>query len=232
MIADPGEKGASFWQLTTYWLLLILVLLLSITTAIGIGAKGVSNPVLALFSVLAASPIIFFGVRVLPEEVRRARRFEALMFYCVFFVVGAIVAPIIAASRPVATRSTCLLNLKQLALGHIMYASDYDERFPIAGQWSDLIYPYTKKMEILKCSDAKTPESYAMNDAVSSFSTEKLSSPDQTVLLFEADAYLTNASGGREWFVRRHNDTGSVAYTDGHVKRINAFSTPTLNWRP
>lgn len=232
MSANPGKQGATFWQVATYWFLLIIVLFLSVTTAIGVGAKGVSNPVLALISVMAAVPIIVFGIRLLPEEARHVRRFEAIAVYSIFFVVSAIVAPIIAASRPVATRSTCLSNLKQLALGQIMYASDYDERFPIAGQWSDLIYPYTKKMEILKCPEAKTPESYSMNDAVSSFSTEKLSSPDQTVLLFEADAYLVNASGGREWFVRRHDDTGSVAFTDGHAKRINAFSTPSLEWRP
>ncbi|MCC7228941.1 MAG: hypothetical protein IT203_01005 [Fimbriimonadaceae bacterium] len=122
--------------------------------------------------------------------------------------------------------------MKQLALGQIMYASDNDERFPIAGKWADLIYPYTKTQEILKCPDAKTPQSYAMNEALSSNSMERLSSPNQTVLLFEADAYLSNASGGREWFVRRHHDTGSVAFTDGHAKRVNAYITPSLNWRP
>jgi len=53
-----------------------------------------------------------------------------------------------------------LSNIKQLQLGNMMYAQDYDERYvpqyiyspyPVLYWWVDLLNPYTKNYQIVEC---------------------------------------------------------------------------------
>lgn len=135
-------------------------------------------------------------------------------------------------SRSASSSSLCLSNMKQLVTAMAIYELDFDERIPPASIWQDATESYRKPEEFPRCPDAKSPMSYAMNSAVSGMSVEKMSTPAETVLLFEADAQLPNAHGGQEWFVRRHNGMGSIGYTDGHAKRVNEFVANKTRWRP
>ena len=59
-----------------------------------------------------------------------------------------------------------------------------------------------------------------LNIRLSSKKTTDVDVLATTVLLFEADAYEPNASGGSEWFVARHLGSGALYFCDGHSKRM------------
>lgn len=95
---------------------------------------------------------------------------ELLIVIVIMANVVAVLSPVVNKAREDAKQAACLSNCKQMGKGLLMYASDYD-RFPIvavsldpakvpdsgwwwtAGTWfwPQLVYPYTKDNDILKC---------------------------------------------------------------------------------
>ena len=219
------------WRYTAYTGLILLSILLGITTSMGLGAKNYSNPLLAITSIVLALPVLALAPRVLPSDRRAGRMFEPLVLYSVFGVLTSIVFPVILGSKSASSSASCISNIKQLAIVMLMYGSDYDDRLPLASNWQDATDTYRKSKPFPRCPDSKSPVNYAMNTAISGKSVEKLSSPSETVVLFEADAQLPNAHGGKEWFVRRHNGSGSIGYADGHAKRVNEFVANKARWQ-
>src|SRR5258708_3285633 len=78
---------------------------------------------------------------------------ELLVVIAIIAILAAILFPVFAQARESARKATCLSNEKQLALGWIMYAQDYDESFPMSAQldprggqifWQSMIEPYFK----------------------------------------------------------------------------------------
>ena len=55
---------------------------------------------------------------------------ELLVVIAIIAILAAILFPVFARAREKARQTTCTSNLKQLALGLMMYAQDYDEKFP------------------------------------------------------------------------------------------------------
>lgn len=60
---------------------------------------------------------------------------ELLVVIAIIAILAAILFPVFAQAREKARSTTCLSNLKQIGLGFMMYAQDYDETFTIARQW-------------------------------------------------------------------------------------------------
>lgn len=54
---------------------------------------------------------------------------ELLVVIAIIAILAAILFPVFAKARAKARQTTCLSNIKQLALGQLMYASDWDEQF-------------------------------------------------------------------------------------------------------
>ena len=50
-------------------------------------------------------------------------------------ILAAILFPVFAKAREKARQASCVSNVKQIGLGILMYASDYDERLPATYQW-------------------------------------------------------------------------------------------------
>ena len=57
---------------------------------------------------------------------------ELLVVIAIIAILAAILFPVFARAREKARQASCQSNLKQLTLGVLMYAQDYDEKFPIA----------------------------------------------------------------------------------------------------
>ncbi len=79
---------------------------------------------------------------------------ELLVVIAIIAILAAILFPVFAQAREKARQTTCLSNLKQVGMGVVMYAQDYDETYPMgsfilpgmaaAVTWQDLIEPYVK----------------------------------------------------------------------------------------
>lgn len=107
---------------------------------------------------------------------------EILVVIAIIAILAAIFFPVFARARENARRSSCQSNLKQIGLGLIQYAQDYDERLPqayfgcanndstapgvvsTAGgcatapaekyKWMDATFPYVKSEQIYNCPSA------------------------------------------------------------------------------
>jgi prepilin-type N-terminal cleavage/methylation domain-containing protein/prepilin-type processing-associated H-X9-DG protein len=113
---------------------------------------------------------------------------ELLVVIAIIAILAAILFPVFAQAREKARQTSCLSNMKQLALGCAMYLQDYDGHTVSAGagcygswagcsddnplpsmQWQWTIYPYVKNWSIYLCpSDprdpANVPVSYTFNN--------------------------------------------------------------------
>jgi prepilin-type N-terminal cleavage/methylation domain-containing protein/prepilin-type processing-associated H-X9-DG protein len=83
---------------------------------------------------------------------------ELLVVIAIIAIIAAILFPVFASAREKARQTSCLSNLKQIGLGALMYAQDYDERMigTELGEepeyfWGDMIQPYAKNRQILTC---------------------------------------------------------------------------------
>lgn len=105
---------------------------------------------------------------------------ELLVVIAIIALLAAILFPVFARARENARRASCQSNLKQIGLGLIQYAQDYDERVvvwnqavpgyvaptgypsnPAAGEmrWPDALQPYVKSHQIFNCP-SQTPATY------------------------------------------------------------------------
>jgi prepilin-type N-terminal cleavage/methylation domain-containing protein/prepilin-type processing-associated H-X9-DG protein len=88
---------------------------------------------------------------------------ELLVVIAIIAILAAILFPVFARARAKAQQAGCLSNVKQLALGLLMYVSDYDDRFPFAWITSNqgtnalaLMYPYVNNLQIYACPSTLT----------------------------------------------------------------------------
>lgn len=96
---------------------------------------------------------------------------EILVVVAIISLLTAILFPVFARARENARRTSCMSNLKQLALGMAQYSQDYDGHFPVKSVcgsntacgpygWADAIQPYLKSYQVLQCpSDPNPPNS-------------------------------------------------------------------------
>jgi prepilin-type N-terminal cleavage/methylation domain-containing protein/prepilin-type processing-associated H-X9-DG protein len=113
---------------------------------------------------------------------RRLRRgftlIELLVVIAIIAILAAILFPVFAHAREKARQTSCLSNLRQLSGAMLMYAGDYDERFPpVVGRdtrvdtnlyqisWMARLEPYTKNRGVLICpSSGHSSQDYLKND--------------------------------------------------------------------
>jgi len=96
---------------------------------------------------------------------------ELLVVIAIIAILAAILFPVFARARENARRTSCMSNLKQIGLGFITYAQDYDERYPsvnwsggtyrfpngdssTANPWYLKTYPYVKSVQVYNCPSA------------------------------------------------------------------------------
>ena len=94
---------------------------------------------------------------------------ELLVVIAIIAILAAILFPVFARAREKARQTSCLSNLKQIGLGLMMYAQDYDERLPATYQWVSppaawpliswrtMTYPYVKNAQLFVCPSDAAP---------------------------------------------------------------------------
>jgi prepilin-type N-terminal cleavage/methylation domain-containing protein/prepilin-type processing-associated H-X9-DG protein len=136
---------------------------------------------------------------------------ELLVVIAIIAILAAILFPVFAKAREKARQSSCLSNVKQLNLGILQYAQDYDERMPLeagyltpaqflAGPewpnyWWEQVMPYLKNSQILSCpsesrryvfsgnaSDTRYSVNYSYNIFASGQSLGTCARPSETGL--------------------------------------------------
>lgn len=106
----------------------------------------------------------------------------------------------------VAAETLSLSNVKQIALGMIMYSSDFDDHFPKADSTpraKALVLPYVKSEEVWK---SPSGGGYLYNTALSGVSQTAIEQPAETLLVWQEQPF----PDGRR----------AVGFTDGHAKRV------------
>ncbi len=88
---------------------------------------------------------------------------ELLVVIAIIAILAAILFPVFARAREKARQASCSSNLKQIAIGILMYAQDYDEMFPLLAPYNpapcqaylqDNLDPYLKNRQIWMCPSA------------------------------------------------------------------------------
>jgi prepilin-type N-terminal cleavage/methylation domain-containing protein/prepilin-type processing-associated H-X9-DG protein len=88
---------------------------------------------------------------------------ELLVVIAIIAILAAILFPVFARAREKARQTSCLSNLKQLGLGEMMYAQDYDEKYNFAYTinptvtWPNLLMPYVKNADLFTCPSDNDP---------------------------------------------------------------------------
>jgi prepilin-type N-terminal cleavage/methylation domain-containing protein/prepilin-type processing-associated H-X9-DG protein len=67
---------------------------------------------------------------------------ELLVVIAIIAILAAILFPVFAQAREAARKASCISNLKQIGMGVLMYAQDYDEEFPMG------TYPGPRNWEV------------------------------------------------------------------------------------
>ena len=101
---------------------------------------------------------------------------ELLVVIAIIAILAAILFPVFAKAREKARQASCLSNIKQLGLGFMQYAQDYDEMLPqdyrsawaTRYSWRAMIYPYVKNGQVFSCpSDSNRYAGALMGQCVS-----------------------------------------------------------------
>ncbi len=141
---------------------------------------------------------------------------ELLVVIAIIAILAAILFPVFARAREKARQASCSSNLKQLELGAIMYATDYDQRNMYSGLssggvaatpsgpydgngttrwwWFDMLQPYIKNRQIILCpsDDGVTSccgfpnRSYQPNTNMAGVAEASVQNPAGTIHIIES----------------------------------------------
>jgi prepilin-type processing-associated H-X9-DG protein len=141
------------------------------------------------------------------------------------FVAAAILFPVFTQAKKAAEKTSCLSNVKQLALASIIYASDYDDKLPAASAWESRTYPYCKSQALYTCPEVRKEgkeHGFAFRKAVSGKSMVAIEKPAEEVMILESKKLGKNTYGDFELLPKpgRHEGANNLAYTDGHAKSL------------
>jgi prepilin-type N-terminal cleavage/methylation domain-containing protein len=83
---------------------------------------------------------------------------ELLVVIAIIAILAAILFPVFAQAREKARQTQCLSNGKQIALGLLMYANDFDNRLPVYN-WPQSFIIAARMMPYAQCRqpNATTP---------------------------------------------------------------------------
>ncbi len=120
------------------------------------------------------------------------------------------------ADRLMPSGDLCARNLRQISLAMMMYVQDYDEKFPPASVWIDVLLPYVRTEDVFDCPEGNGEYGYAMNEKLSRLSLAEVRYPSATVMIYESKIRRRNHFGTGKDLDYRHYGGSWVAYCDSH----------------
>ncbi|MBI5834527.1 MAG: DUF1559 domain-containing protein [Armatimonadetes bacterium] len=90
---------------------------------------------------------------------------ELLVVIAIIAILAAILFPVFAKAREKARTSSCSSNVKQISLGILQYAQDYDELLPKNNgtRWYNAVDAYIKSTQVMVCPSKNQYRGYATN---------------------------------------------------------------------
>ncbi len=133
--------------------------------------------------------------------------------------------------------NSCQSNQKQIMLGILQYTQDYDEKYPPARKWIDVVMPYVKSEDIFKCpAVTKAGNGYAYNSKFSQISLSAISEPARTINIYETSNLSRNVFAPFNGRAYRHQQGGesgmNIGFADGHVKWFPRGKSEQLSIEP
>jgi prepilin-type processing-associated H-X9-DG protein len=130
--------------------------------------------------------------------------------------------------RNLAYRMICHANLNSLGVATQIYARNYDNKYPTANKWCDLLVKYAEvtEEEFVCPSAGKGRCHYAINPNASA-----VTHPDM-VVLFETEGGW-NRFGGQEMLtLENHKGKGcNILFNDGRVEFVKKRLIGQLKWK-
>jgi prepilin-type N-terminal cleavage/methylation domain-containing protein/prepilin-type processing-associated H-X9-DG protein len=119
---------------------------------------------------------------------------ELLVVIAIIAILAAILFPVFAQAREKARQTSCLSNMKQMALGIITYSQDYDEMFPLATNEVNLTNPAVAPANLFDVTWVNFTQSYIKNLSIficpSVKDFRQAREPESTPIASEAGPYL------------------------------------------
>ncbi len=164
---------------------------------------------------------------------------ELLVVIAIIAILAAILFPVFARAREKARQSSCLSNVKQIALGVLMYAQDYDERLlayrseTVKISWVTLIDPYVKNSQVWYCpSYGNVGVGYGWNyEFIVWHKLAEFGRPSETMMFGDSGGHVLYRPGRYGYAPNpsdiywqynmlgvRHNGGGNLGFVDGHAK--------------
>jgi prepilin-type N-terminal cleavage/methylation domain-containing protein/prepilin-type processing-associated H-X9-DG protein len=174
---------------------------------------------------------------------------ELLVVIAIIAILAAILFPVFARAREKARQTQCLSNLKQITLGWMMYATDYDERvmpveIPSSGDvkffwWTaynsatstqipegGLLYPYMKNKQINACPSFKNELRSDVGLTGYAYNYHYLSrlayNPDWTYEVVTTSLAAIQSPSGTVVFA----DGARISFMDGKTLEGNTYLEP------
>lgn len=192
-------------------------------------------------------PFAFLGVYLLPASfilgilgVIKVKKSKGLMKGYILSILGVLMSVLsfhyamraIASVRPEARILHCEFNMQHISQAMQVYSDNYNNQYPIAAKWCDVLRECADVDEMLfVCHAAKEKEwrwraHYAINPNVSP------NSPPDTVLLFETSGGWNQCGGPELLSLTNHHRKGSnILFNDGHVEFVTPRRIHKLKWK-
>ncbi len=187
---------------------------------------------------------------------------ELLVVIAIIAILAAILFPVFAKARDQARKTSCLSNMKQLGLGFLMYAQDYDERLPgvnfgngvgqgwpwtvwagsvdWTGVFTHAVMPYLKNRQILQCPSGTEVDRWSGTNGLSYCYNEYMYNTGQgwssLARISSAPAGVASVSMLSECFssgIYMDWEGGGPTLPDGTMDGLNRIRYHTWNpWQP
>ncbi|RYG60982.1 hypothetical protein EON80_24285 [bacterium] len=142
----------------------------------------------------------------------------------IFSLTGVVLPGLPYADTPYIRQRSCQTHLKELQLGMLQYTQDYDEKFPLARNWTESLDPYVPNKEVFNCPTVKGGKNgYAFNANLAEKNLADLKSMERTVSLYETNVPGANVIGVGKDLDNRHllganvSPGSNFSFADGHV---------------